>query len=144
VQDGSPTTIALLGGNSLVGQALSLLLRGAGYDTRVLEAPPTGRIEYLLGGVDLLLICPGLGAARREESLALLREPGERMPIPVLELSTAIEEELLSEEVGIVPWPSDIDGLAREIEAPLKAAAQDLQAGIETPEEPPLEGEPAL
>jgi hypothetical protein len=48
------TTVALLGGNTVVGYALSLLLNSVGYDTKVLDSPPTGMSEDLLEGVDAL------------------------------------------------------------------------------------------
>ncbi len=52
------TTIAFLGTDTVVSRALSLLLQGAGYEIRMLEAPPTGLPEELMEGVDLLLISP--------------------------------------------------------------------------------------
>ena len=118
------STVALLGGNTVVGHALSLLLKSVGYDTKVLEAPPTGMPKDLLEGVDLLLISPGLTSVRRRESLAVLKEARERMSVPVLELSSAIKEELLDDGVGVVPWPINIEGLAREIEGALKNAVE--------------------
>lgn len=126
VHDQTANTIALLVRNSVVGRALSLLLEGAGYETRIIEVPPTGRIEDLLEGVDLLLIYPGLSAERRKETLALLRGTRERMQIPVLELSPdaerAVPPDEVEGEVGIVPWPIDLEGLSREIDAALVAA----------------------
>lgn len=78
----SPTTIAILGGNTVAGLALSFLLRGAGYETIILKAPPTGRAEVLLRDVDLLLLSPDLDGERREGSLSILRSTATRMRIP--------------------------------------------------------------
>jgi hypothetical protein len=75
-------------------------------------------------GVALLLISPGLVHRRCEESLAALRGKRERMGVPVLKLlSAAVKEGLLhDEEVGVVLWPINIEGLARAIEAPWRSA----------------------
>jgi hypothetical protein len=74
-------------------------------------------------GVDLLLISPGLVHRRCEESLAALRRKRERMGTPVLALSSTVKEGFLhDEEVGVVPWPINIEGLTREIEGALKVS----------------------
>jgi hypothetical protein len=121
-QPQQPTTVAILGGNTVAGKALALLLGSVGYDTRVIEGPPTGRPDEQLEGVDLILIFPGLRVKRRRESLALLRSGKARMSVPVLELSSAIEKGLRSEGVGTVPWPSAIEDVARAINAALTPA----------------------
>lgn len=114
------TTIALLGTETMVGQALSLLLRGEGYEIRMVQAPQAGPPDDLMEGVDLLLIPPDLVHRRIEESLAALRGKRERLGVPVLSLSSAVKEGLLhEEEVRVVPWPINIEGLAREIEGAL-------------------------
>ena len=114
------TTVALLGTDTVVGKALSLLLQGEGYEIRMVEAPPTGPPEDLMEGVDLLLIPPDLVHRRCEESLAALRGKREMTGVPVLKLSSAVKEGLLhEEEVRVVPWPIDIEELAREIEGAL-------------------------
>ncbi len=120
VRDEKTTTIALLGGNTIVGRALSLLLREAGYDVRILSAPPTRSPEELMDGVDLLLISPGLTGERCKALLAPLRGTRDRMNMPILKLSSVIREDLLKDEVGVVPWPMNIDGLIREIEGSLE------------------------
>ena len=75
-------------------------------------------------GVALLLISPGLVHRRCEESLAALRGKRERMGVPVLKLlSAAVKEGLLhEEEVGVVLWPINIEGLARAIEGALEVS----------------------
>lgn len=123
-------TIAILGGNTVVGHALTLLLAGVGYETRTLEAPPTGLAEDLLGGADLLLVSPGLSDERRVESLAILGGVEQRIRIPVIELASAVEEALFTDEAGRVPWPTSIHRLAREIEAALQAAAGETEVRL--------------
>jgi hypothetical protein len=73
----------------------------------------------LTEGVDLLLIPPDLAHRRCEESLAALRGKREGIGVPVLSL-TAVKEGLLHEEVvRVIPWPINIEELAREIEGAL-------------------------
>lgn len=112
------TTIALLGTDTAVGWAILLLLQEEGYEIRMVEAPRAGLPDDLMEGVDLLLIPPDLIHRRCEESLAALRGKRERIGVPVLSL-TAVKEELLHEEVRVVPWPINIEELAREIEGAL-------------------------
>jgi hypothetical protein len=72
-----------------------------------------------MGGVDLLLIPPDSVHRRCEESLAAMREKRERIGVPVRSL-TAVKEGLLhEEEVRVIPWPINIEELAREIEGTL-------------------------
>jgi hypothetical protein len=102
----------------VAGLALSFLLKGAGYGTIILKAPPTGPAEDLLRSVDLLLVSPDLDVERREDSLSILRGTATRMRIPVLTFSSAVAESLFAEDAGS-SWPVEIAGLAREIEATL-------------------------
>ena len=114
------TTIALLGTDTAVGWAILLLLREEGYEIRMVEAAREGLPDDLMEGVDLLLIPPELAHRRCEESLAALRGKREGIGVPVLSL-TAVKEGLLhEEEVRVVPWPMNIEELAREIESVLK------------------------
>jgi hypothetical protein len=74
-------------------------------------------------GVDLLLIPPDLAHRRIEESLAALRGKRERLSVPVLSLSSAVNEGLLHEaQVRVVPWPINIEELDREIEGTLNVS----------------------
>ena len=108
-------TIAILGTDTAVGQAISLLLREEGYELRKVEASQSGPPDDLMEGVDLLLIPPDLAHRRCEESLAALRGKREGIGVPVLSL-TAVKEGLLhEEEVRVIPWPINIEELAREI-----------------------------
>jgi len=124
VSESENSTIALLGTDNVVGKALSLQKQREGYEITMVEAPPTGPPEDLMEGVDLLLISPGLVHERCEESLAVLRGKRSRMGVPVLELSSlAVGEGFLHDEgVRVVPWPINIEGLAREIEGALNVS----------------------
>ncbi|HSL01224.1 MAG TPA: hypothetical protein VK869_12885 [Rubrobacteraceae bacterium] len=139
--DKQKTTIALLGANTVAGHALSLLLQGVGYETKILEGSPPGMFGDPLEGADLLLISPGFVKERRDECLAALGGAHGRMP--VLELSSAIKEGLLEGGVETVPWPTNIDALAHEIEAALKGAVHEVRAALGGAEELPPEGESA-
>jgi len=120
VSEKEKTTIALLGTDTAVGWAILLLLREEGYEIRMVEAAREGLPDDLMEGVDLLLIPPDLAYRRCEESLAALRGKREGIGVPVLSL-TAVKEGLLhEEEVRVVPWPMNIEELAREIESVLK------------------------
>jgi len=48
---------------------------------------------------------------------------GERLCVPVLTLSSAVEERIFAEDAGS-SWPVEIGDLAREIEATLGKAAE--------------------
>lgn len=113
-----PTTIAILGGNSVAGRALEALLQGVGYDTRLIEDPPESTPEQLLEGVRLLLLAPTLSAESREALLAEMGSTLEATNIPVLTLSTTIKEALGAGPVSI-PWPCRLEELTKKIEAAL-------------------------
>ena len=113
-----PTTIAILGGNSVAGRALEALLQGVGYDTRLIEDPPESTPEQPLDGVRLLLVAPTLSAESRESLLAEMGGTLDAANIPVLTLSTTIKEALGDGPVSI-PWPCRLEDLTKKIEAAL-------------------------
>jgi hypothetical protein len=113
-----PTTVAILGANTLVDRILTGLLEHEGYDTKFLEAPPTGHIDELLNGVDVLLLSPYLDADERWGLLNALRSTSEAAQrIPVLSLSVPLQVALLDELAINVSWQSLFEGLVQEIEA---------------------------
>ena len=116
------TTIAILGGNTVVGQALTLLLNGAGYDTKLIEAPPADLANELLNGIDALLLAPGLSTRARDTVLKAVRDNPKTKTTPVLTLSAVVGEALNNESDVNVPWPSSIEHLAQCIEAALTLA----------------------
>jgi hypothetical protein len=113
-----PTTIAILGGNSVAGRALQALLQGVGYDTRLIEDPPERSPEKLLEGVRLLLLAPTLSADSRETLLADMGSTLDAAHIPVLTLSTTLKE-ALSDGHAFIPWPCRLEDLTKKIEAAL-------------------------
>ena len=121
MRDRSEITIAIVGGNTVAGLALSFLLRGAGYGTIVLKAPPP---RDLFRDVDLLLVSPDLDGERRKGSLATLKNTEEGPRIPVLTFSATVEENVFAEEAAGSSWPVEIGGLARAIETTLRGDAE--------------------
>ena len=113
------TTIGILGTETMVGQAILLILREEDYEIRMVEAVREGSPDDLMEGVDLLLIPPDLVHRRCKEGLAALKGKRERIGVPVLSLTTVKEGLLQEEEVRVVPWPINIEELAREIESVL-------------------------
>src|ERR671912_3075135 len=113
-----PTTIAILGGNSVAGRALEALLQGVGYDTRLIEDPPEKPPEEILEGVRLLLLAPTLSAESRETLLAEMGSTLEAANIPVLTLTTTLIEALNDGPV-FIPWPCRLEDLIKRIEAAL-------------------------
>ena len=120
-----PKTVAILGTNTAVNGALSLLLKGAGFDTRRVEKRDVqGLANGLLEGVDLLLLPPGLSHALRETLLTIVRNNPLTAQLPVLTLSSALGEALSGDEGGqeLLAWPSPIEELVLRIEAVLAPA----------------------
>jgi hypothetical protein len=116
-----PTTIAILGADTVVGRALCALLEGSGYRTRPLDAYPTGVVDELLEGAHLLLLAPRLDEGVREAFVgAMGKSAPQKGEMPVIALSTIAEESLPEKEEGIsVTWPCETKVLVERIEAAL-------------------------
>jgi hypothetical protein len=116
-----PTTIAILGADTVVGRALCALLEDSGYRTTLLDSYPTGVVDELLDGADLLLLAPRLDEDVRESFLgAMGKGAPQRANVPVIALSTTLEEDLPEKEGVIsVPWPCETKVLVERIEAAL-------------------------
>lgn len=126
-----PTTIAILGADRVVENALSLLLEGFGYSARILEDPSAANAEEQLGGVDLLLLTPSLREETQEGFLKVIEAaPAAAAGVPVLTLSTAPQDEL-NGRAGMVPWPTPLENLTRAIEAALVSAPSGEPSGAE-------------
>jgi len=124
MRDYQPTTIAILGADTVVGRALCALLEGSGYRTRPLDAYPTGVVDELLEGADLLLLTPRVDEGVREAFVgAMGKSTLQKREMPVIALSTALEEGLPEERVQIVPWPCEMKVLVERIEAALLVPA---------------------
>lgn len=119
-----PTTIAVLGADTVVGSALCALLEGHGYHITPLEGHPTGVADELLEGADLLLLAPRLDEGAREAFVGAI---GKSVPrnegTPVIALSTALEGVPADERVESVPWPCETRVLVARIEAALLEAS---------------------
>ena len=116
-----PATIAILGADTVVGRALCALLEGSGYQTTPLDAYPTGIVDELLEGADLLLLVPRLDEGVREAFVgAMGKSTPQKAEMPVIALHTAVEEDLPEKEGVIrVPWPCETKVLVEQIEAAL-------------------------
>jgi len=116
----NPTTIAILGSDTVVGRALCVLLEGSGYRTLPIDSHPTGVVDELLDGADLLLLVPRLNEGAREAFVgAMSKSTQHRERIPVIALTTAVEESTQEERVIGVPWPCETKILVERIEAAL-------------------------
>jgi hypothetical protein len=122
VQHSEPTTtIAILGADTVVGSALCALLGEHGYRINPLEAHPTGVVDELLEGADLLLLAPRLDKGVRESFLvAMGKGAPQTADVPVILLSTTLEEGMPEKEGMLrVPWPCETKALVERIEATL-------------------------
>jgi hypothetical protein len=116
-----PTTIAILGCDTVVGRSLSVLLESHGYNTVLLDSYPTGVVDELLDGAHLLLLTPRVDEGVREAFLgAMGKSTPQKAHMPVIALSTPVEEDLPEKEGIIsVPWPCETNVLVERIEAAL-------------------------
>jgi hypothetical protein len=115
------TTIAILGADTVVGSAICALLGGHGYRITPIDSHPTGIVDELLDGTDLLLLAPRLEEGAREAFLgAIGKSSPQRANVPVIALTTTLEEGLPEQEgVLRVPWPCETRALVERIEATL-------------------------
>jgi hypothetical protein len=127
-QRSNPSTLAIWG-DPVVAQALALLLRCSGYDTRSLTSPSFNKPKAV-EAVKLLLLTPTPnlgGPEHRKAFLASLSGVLEMSKTPVLELITHFGEsregEALDDLWYTVPWPCRTKILEQRIEA---ALAEDL------------------
>jgi hypothetical protein len=116
-------TIAVLGADTVVGSAICALLEGSGYRITPINSHPTGVAHELLEGANLLLMAPRLDEGVRKAFLgAMGKSAPQRAQMPVIALSTAVEERLPEEGVISVPWPCETQALVERIEAALAGA----------------------
>jgi len=104
----------------VVGRALCALLEQSGYQTTPLDSYPTGVVDELLDGADLLLLTPRLDPGVREAFIgAMGKRTTQKADMPVIALTTAVEESPQDEGVQSVPWPCETRVLVERIEAAL-------------------------
>ncbi len=127
-QPTTTTTVAIAGANTLVEGILAHLLEEEGYAVRRLEADPTGLIEDLLYGVDVVLLAPGLKDDVRECFLEAMSTTPETAAMPVLPLSSALRLSLLDEMSAGAPWRTFFEELVGQIGDALASAATRARA----------------
>ena len=116
-------TIAVLGADTVVGSALCALLGGCGFRITPIDARPTGVVDELLEGTNLLLLAPRLEEEARETFLGAIGESvRQRARVPVIALTTALEDALPEGRAESVPWPLETKRLVERIEATLGGA----------------------
>jgi hypothetical protein len=132
------STVAILGPDTLAEGILARLLEREGYATRILEAYPTGLVDELLDGVDLLLLAPGLNADVGRAFLSTMRSTPKTAALPVLLLCPTLRQALLDELSASTSWRSHFEELIGQIGAALQRAAASTRAlvvdGGEAPE----------
>lgn len=114
--------IALSGGEDPVTEhALMLLLRGCGYNVRVVSASSLSEPRVLEDvRVFLLTLTRTRSPSQRNALLTVLRDTVRVAGIPVLELATSARrtrEEARDEGWHMVPWPCRLNELEQWIEA---------------------------
>ncbi len=114
-------TVAILGGDSVVGRALEVLIQGLSYNTQLIDEYEATEPAEVLGGVQLLLATPTVSIESRVRFLDAMRSTPGTATIPVLTLSTAPNKEP-GDQTGLVLWPCRLEDLRMEIEAALLAA----------------------
>jgi hypothetical protein len=97
------------------------VLKGVGYEPPLSRGSNERSSEVELDGVDIVLLGPALGDDRREAFLRSMKSSPTTACIPVLTLSTVLRESF-TEDVGLVPWPCNIEDLERRIESALRGA----------------------
>lgn len=116
----TPKVVGILGDDPLLSRILGLLLEGAGYEARPLEAAAVFEDPSAsLAGVDLVLFMPLLGDERKDELLDVMKGGSEIAATPVLHLSTKLQAERTD---SVLPWPWSTEALVRAIEQAVLAS----------------------
>ena len=119
-QRAAEATVAIVGGNAVVGRALELLLQGLGYRARFESGAAVAELDQPLAGAQLIVLAPGLSAGRRDAVLARLPRANDHGGVPVLEMMASGLPTTDGPRVG---WPCRAEDLARVIDAMLGAAS---------------------
>lgn len=114
------------------------LLEEVGYSTRLLGPYPSGVVDELLEGVDVLLLAPGLDAGLRRALVEAMKSNPKTAHIQALSFSAALKQALLDELSASACWSSLFEELVGQIGAALESAAASTRAlvvdGGEAPE----------
>jgi hypothetical protein len=123
VDGATKKVVGILGDDPLTSRVLGMLLEGAGYEVRAMEAAAV--LEYpsaALEGVDLVLFTPLIGGAHKEKLLGAMKDTPETALVPVLRLSTEPKAERTD---SVLPWPWSTEALVLAIEQALHASGDD-------------------
>jgi hypothetical protein len=111
-----PATIAILGGNPVIGKALEALFASTDYVARFFSEYPEGDAESL-GGAQVALVLPAPSRKRQEALIAQIRNTPSTTNLPVIELITTPNE---NGQGILAPWPCSIEDLRRFIDETLQ------------------------
>jgi hypothetical protein len=119
--DGAETTtvaVGVLGEDPLTCRILGLLLAGAGYEARALDATAAVLEDpsAALAGVDLVLLVPGLGDERKGELVGAIEGDPATAAVPVLGLSSVLKADSDERTDSVLPWPWTVEALVGAIE----------------------------
>ncbi len=117
--DAETTTVAVgvLGEDPLTARILGLLLAGAGYEARALDANAVlDAPSALLAGVDLVLLVPGLDDERKGELVGAIEGDPATAAVPVLGLSSVLRADPEERADPGLPWPWTVEALVGAIE----------------------------
>ena len=126
VGDAETTTVGVgvLGGDPLTCRILGLLLAGAGYGARALDATAVSEDpSAALAGVDLVLLVPGLDDERESELVGAIEGNPATAAVPVLGLSSVLKADPDERTGSWLPWPWTVEALVGTIERALLGPA---------------------
>jgi len=116
VDSAATTVVGVIGGDPLTCRVLGLLLAGAGYEARSLNATAVlGDPGAALAGVDLVLLVPGLDDARKGALVGAIRG-GPATAVPVLGLLSSLEADPDERTDPGLRWPWTVEALVGAIE----------------------------
>jgi hypothetical protein len=131
--------VVVVGGEAVVGQALELLLGGAGHAVSFVSEHLSDEPE-LLRDAGLLVLAPGLDDRRRESLLAQARGTqagASAARVPVLELVPYLLGAAFEGGRLAVPWPCRAEELERYVAKALAsggaAEEEDVEARLAAP-----------
>jgi hypothetical protein len=124
VGDAETTTVAVgvLGEDPLTCRILGLLLAGAGYEVRTLDASAVlDAPSAALAGVDLVLLVPGLADERKVALVGAIEGVPATAAVPVLGLSSVLKADPDERAGPVLPWPWTVEALVGAVFAPAPA-----------------------
>jgi hypothetical protein len=119
-QERDVVRVAVIGGSPIVGEVLSLLLRGADYEARFVPETELDDLDLSSDGFELLLLTPGFCRPYRRNVLAKVSS-APAAQVTVVELVTASEELQAAKQWPRILWPCPVERLERELAAILAA-----------------------